>query len=232
MKRTGGFTLVELLVVIGIIALLISILLPALNKARDAAKTVSCASNLRQVGMAFNMYRNDNKLFFPPHWGDSPYQWPSGSRTTLWYGFVARYLEWNGDTRKMTFSRVYRCPADTAADSPDRQNQTYESIVLNAQEQSYGYNYTYYSSNFANMANTATHQKHPKQVLIVADSAVLIGPASPNYGYIVWIQPTTFFPLGNRHSQGVNALFGDGHVDYFKTAFLNDLAHYSYWWQS
>jgi len=63
--RKRAFTLVELLVVIGIIALLISILLPSLSKARESANRTACLSNIKQITLAFIMYTTENKGYFP-----------------------------------------------------------------------------------------------------------------------------------------------------------------------
>jgi prepilin-type N-terminal cleavage/methylation domain-containing protein len=71
--RRSGFSLVELLVVIGIISLLIGILLPSLNKAQNAARKVACAANMRQLGAAIFMYGNDYRgWIFPVGAWDDP----------------------------------------------------------------------------------------------------------------------------------------------------------------
>ena len=95
--RRRGFTLVELLVVIGIIALLISVLLPALNKARAASRTTVCLSNLRQMGMAWQMYLQESKGRLPHSiWHTAPpnvsgAKWDEFIWRGFWFGILNQY---------------------------------------------------------------------------------------------------------------------------------------------
>ena len=108
-----GFTLVELLVVIGIIALLISILLPTLASARRSANTVKCLASLKEIGNAFSMYAVDNKGTYP-----AARHLPSDPVTRRWTDLLAKYISKQGsnfttqaDIAKIrTNSVLWGCP--------------------------------------------------------------------------------------------------------------------------
>jgi prepilin-type N-terminal cleavage/methylation domain-containing protein len=114
-KKSKGFTLVELLVVIGIIAVLISILLPALNKAREQARRTQCLSNLKQVHALFMMYANQNRDQVPIGCSGNEMQY----NYIIWRtvtGQPSKYQSFGllHETGLMKDPQVFYCNADTS----------------------------------------------------------------------------------------------------------------------
>ncbi len=96
LRRSDGFTLIELLVVIAIIATLAALLFPVFSRAREKARTTSCASNLRQIGMATSMYAEDAGGLYPPRFTELG--------RTYWWDLVEPYVVDTG---------VWHCPSES-----------------------------------------------------------------------------------------------------------------------
>lgn len=225
----SAFTLVELLVVIGIIALLISILLPALNKARASASEVSCAANLRQMGIANTMYIQQYR-YFPGAYGCTDSQFNGARVIAIWPSRLRLFM---GGSQKS-----FRCPSrDAEYDWTTLNNVTNQLAVpsdegfgLKAGESlllrdtgkfSYGYN-DWGTVNLPPAGvkpgrglggDTWSHgQVKASQVRKYAEM-ILIADNTPDQVYDFNIDPNDpkEYP-GKVHRNGANVLYCDGHV--------------------
>ena len=228
-SRLGGFTLVELLVVIGIIALLIGILLPTLSRAREASKSIVCLSNVRQTGQAVPMFVNEHDGYvFKPWFNDEPnnngdrYKWEWRDPYWGWDTVVMKYLDQASD--------VLACPSDPAG--PDVNPYDPGDTIWNIRsewsastEDDYPSSYRYNASNGARgpfFAMKLSRIEFPTEAILIFD-----GLASNFHHAATWeenqlgqINPNNEFDVVDlmRHNEGkksnkskANYLFFDGH---------------------
>jgi len=211
--KKRGFTLIELLVVIAIIAILASMLLPALSKARGRAKTAKCMSNLKQIGSAIDLYAADNKDFMP-----KPY--------VSWYG-NARSGMWNSSNPLNSLSPyVSRDVCKFCPSAKETIAGTGSSFLDFHTYGSYGMNSQVGIQNAANDVLLAKKSqcRTPSKTCVVMDFLAATRwdrNAAPRKPIDVnTIEYENWF----RHNDSVNVLRCDGHVDSVSASFAN-----TYW---
>ena len=212
-KRAGGFTLVELLVVVSIIALLLALLLPSLRGARRQARLAACASNLRQIGLSIRVYAGENQDYVPR--GPAPdlaedFEARDFATNQLWIGASAAYAPtqhpWrhNGlgpllvsTTRE---ARQFFCPAD------DNVNQQEEWPRIGSDARAYG-SYLYRQLDHL-PACAADGRLDRMGVNVVAGRAVPVEALALDMNSL-GAEP---FRHTNHRAEQVNILFRDGSV--------------------
>lgn len=219
-QRCQAFTLVELLVSIAVIAILAALLLPALGQSKLSAQSAKCVSNLRQLGVAAELYWDDNKgntftyVFASTNYGE-----------TYWFGWLgpgpeeqrAYDLSWGALYPYLNGSDVRLCP--TMGDALSQFKLKATNLVF-----SYGYNF-YLSTPPGKTAINATKLRQPAQTALFADAAQVnnfeapASPSNPMLEEFYYLDLETNYSSPNNypnghflHNREANVVFCDGHV--------------------
>ncbi|MEX0652493.1 MAG: prepilin-type N-terminal cleavage/methylation domain-containing protein [Phycisphaeraceae bacterium] len=211
-----AFTLIELLVTLSVIALLVSLLLPALANARLAARTAVCGSNLRQLGIAGQMYLDDHAGVFWPYFQDS------GAGRQWWFGLESAPIDFTQPDRPLDLTRSafapylttqgehFQCP-NFPYDHPDFYNKFAHRTA------SYGYNVHLAGGLFpgATPHRRQQYDGRTSEVALFADAVHFDFGTRVNEGHYLLHTPVITTPSGYahfRHHQNAQVLYLDGHV--------------------
>ncbi len=211
-ERCYFFTLIELLIVVAIIAILAGMLLPALNQAREKARSISCASNMKQLGTVNQLYANTYDDYVLPRnmkEGTSAIRWPRIVASKNYMGFK----EWATD--KMVCPSWQYKPAGCTADieTVTKSDETFDKTLVR-----YGVNKNAGWGNDNERPYKISQIKRQSAFIMFAEIAS-IGQSYFTNG-ADWsttkTEQVTWMAARTRHNGGANYCFVDGHVNYIK----------------
>lgn len=205
MKRRNGFTLIELLVVVAIIAVLIALLLPALNVARARAQGVVCMSRLKQCGLGMDFYAKDNNEFYPISYDNIQWTYKHWS----YYLYAGNYIPLELTSGQFNYKdTVLRCP--TMAPFPGAKVSIWE--------------HCFGKRILPNYLNRSTVES-PSEYVVLGDSYSVLHQQQRVY---FWTRSTPWEPiyLHARHMNNANVWFVDGHVNGMSPGRLSSIGFY------